>query len=165
MRSKLLNAMPRKPRGFTLPEILIAMSIMVVLMVAATMAIYAAQTAHAYNLQKTELVSRARGVLDRIARDVRRCAEFEVPVPSTLAIALPDGMTHTYAWDGAPGGPITYVETDLGGVTTNSVVLTGNVQTFFVTDVSPSCQIHIVLAGDRATSEASITATPRKALF
>ena len=160
-----MNAMPRKPRGFTLPEILIAMSIMVVLMVAATMAIYAAQTAHSYNLQKTELVSRARGVLDRIARDVRRCAEFEVIDPSTLAIALPDGMTHTYAWDGTPGGPITYVETDLGGVTTNSVVLTGNVQTFDVTDVSPSCQVRIVLAGDRATSEASITATPRKVLF
>ena len=165
MRSNHLNATRRQPRGFTLPEILIAMSIMVVLMVAATMAIYAAQTAHSYNLQKTELVSRARGVLDRIARDVRRAADFQVPEASTVSVTLPDGMIHTYAWDGTSGGQITYVETDLGGVTTNSVVLTGNVQTFFVTDVSPSCQIHIVLAGDRATSEASITATPRKALF
>ena len=156
----------RTRRAFTIAEMLIALALMALLMVAAALAIQAAQTSHAYNREKTDLVSRARGVLDRIARDVRRAESVTVAIDNhSVDVLLPDGNTHTYAWDTAVGGNMTYAVTDEAGVSTEPTVLTAFVETFSVQDEEPAYRFHLVLEGEKASAEASITATPRKLLF
>jgi len=161
---------PMKPagppiRGFTLAEMLIALALMGLLMVAAALAIQAASTSHAYNLEKAGLVARTRGVLDRIARDVRRSSGFEVIDAHTLNIMLPDGTTRTYGWNGSANGTVAYTEMNVAGSTSTPVSLTDRVQAFDITDATPACQVRLLLSGNFATSQITITATPRKALF
>jgi len=63
-----------QPTGFTIAELLVALALTALLMTAVAFAMHSAEQSNAYNRTKAELVARARGVLDRIARDVR-CAE------------------------------------------------------------------------------------------
>jgi prepilin-type N-terminal cleavage/methylation domain-containing protein len=154
-----------KRGGFTLAELLLSMSLMALLMLAAAFAIYAAETAHAFNSQKNELVTRARGVVDRVSLDVRRCTSYEVLDASTVAIHLPSGLTHTYQYSTAGGGTILYYETDLLLNQTTPTVMTGYVQSFVVTDDAPSCVIQIALKGTLAEAQVNASATPGKALF
>jgi len=158
-----MRPLPSPLRAFTLAEMLISLALMALLMTAAAVGIHAAQQAHAYNSEKADLVARARGVLDRIARDVRRAQSVAVPDDRTITITMLDDSTRTYAWNGAAGGAITLTVVD--GSTT-SAILTDGVQTFAVNDEDePTCSIHLVLAGTKATTEVSITATPRKEFF
>ena len=154
---------PTKTRGFTIIELLLALALMAVIMAAAALAIHAAHASHVYNAEKTDLVARARGVLDRVARDVRQAASFVVADSRTLVVTMPDGTDHTYVWDGVQGGNLTYILTD-SDVST-STVLTNQVALFTVGDDSPACSVRIEMAGDLATSEASLTSTPRKAVY
>jgi prepilin-type N-terminal cleavage/methylation domain-containing protein len=64
-------------RGFTVAELLVALVLTALLMTAVAFAMHGAEQSNRYNRTKAELVARARGVLDRIARDVR-CAEATV---------------------------------------------------------------------------------------
>jgi prepilin-type N-terminal cleavage/methylation domain-containing protein len=156
----------RRPRGFTLAEVLIAMALMGLIMTAAALAIQAAQTSYSYNSEKTELVARTRGVLDRVSRDLRKAIHFTVVDLHTLEIELAGGTLHTYAWNGTSGGNVTYMETAVDGVTTTTpTTLTGFVCVFDVTDVSPSCKIRLAMAGQSAASDVTIMVTPRKGLF
>ncbi|MGB2967989.1 MAG: prepilin-type N-terminal cleavage/methylation domain-containing protein [Phycisphaerae bacterium] len=158
-----MRPLARSLRAFTLAEMLISLALMALLMTAAAVGIHAAQQAHAYNSEKADLVTRARGVLDRIARDVRRAQSVAAPNDRTITITMLDNSTRTYAWSGAAGGPITLTVVD--GSTT-SAILTDGVQTFAVNDEDePTYSIHLVLAGAKATTEVSITATPRKEFF
>ena len=158
-----MGPLPRSSRGFTLAELLVALALMALLVTAAAMGIYAAQISHAYNSEKTDLVARARGVLDRITRDIRQAESVESPDAATVAITFASGATHTYEWDGAAGGGITLTITD-GGTTVNT--LTEDVQSFQVDDTAkPTYVIKIALSGEKATVEASLSATPRKEFF
>ena len=154
---------PASSDGFTLVEILIAMVLMALLMVAAALAMEAAHDSHAYNAEKNDLVLRTRGVLDRIARDVRVAKSFQVPNPRTLDVTLFDDIVHTYAWDGADGGNLIYTVTD--DLVVSEQVLTGQVHVFAASDDGLACKVSLPLEGDLATSEATLTATPRKAVF
>ena len=58
--------------GFTIAEMLIAMALMALLLSAIAYGMYSAETTSSYNTRKAELVTRARGVLDRITSDVWR---------------------------------------------------------------------------------------------
>ncbi len=64
-------------RGFTIAELLVALALTALLMTAVAFAMHGAEQTNRYNRTKAELVARARGVLDRISRDVR-CAEATV---------------------------------------------------------------------------------------
>ena len=160
-------------RGFTLVEVLISLALMALLMTAAALAIQAAETSHAYNTEKCELVARTRGVLDRMTREIRRSQSFTVLDARTVAVIFPSGFIHTYYWHGIQGGNLLYTETDPNtityalpwGVPGTPVVLTGGVQDFTVSDAAPSCRVYIYLVGQRAKEEGTITATPVKALF
>jgi type II secretory pathway pseudopilin PulG len=144
--------------------VLISLALMALLMTAAALGIHAAQQAHAYNSEKSDLVARARGVLDRIARDVRRAESVAVPNDRSITITMLDDSTRTYAWSGIAGGAIALTVVTDGD--TKSAVLTDDVQTFTVDDADqPTYSIHLVLAGGKATTEASITTTPRKEFF
>ena len=158
-----MSTLARGQRGFTIAELLIALALMGFLMVAAALGIQAAQTSYAYNSEKTDLVAKTRGTLDRITQHIRMAAAFEVPDSGTLVVTLPNGSTHTYQWDGVANGNLTYTRVDDSPY--NPVVLTDRVTTFVVTDVSPACGVRLVLVGNRATTEATITATPRKAIY
>lgn len=149
-------------RAFTMVEVLIAMALVALLMSAAALAIQAAGSAHAYNAEKTDLLARQRGVLDRISRHVRLAISFEVPDSDTLAITMPDGIIHTYAWNRTTD-ELVYSKTD-GDVTVSSV-LTDRIDEFVVSDDSPACSARIALKGDLASSEGSLTATPRKLIY
>ncbi|HUS46182.1 MAG TPA: prepilin-type N-terminal cleavage/methylation domain-containing protein [Phycisphaerae bacterium] len=149
--------------GFTLAEMLISLALMALLVTAAAMGIHAAQVSHAYNTEKADLVARVRGVLDRIARDIRRADSFSVPDgdDKVVTITMPDGSTRAYEWDGEDGGDLTL--TVDGGT---PATLTGFVHSFVVSDDNqPTCEVRLELVGDKAATEASITATPRKELF
>jgi len=159
-----MNRPTRRQPGFTLVEVMIALAILALLMTAAALAIQAAHSAYAYNTEKTELVMRARGVLDRISLDLRRAIEFNVLDDHSLDITMPDGMIHTYAWD-STARTVRYSETDPGGLVTGPATLTPFAREFTVCDLSPTCYVRLVLEGSLAASEASITAIPRKALF
>lgn len=155
-------------RGFTLAELMLSLALLVFLMVASALAIQAAHASHVYNMEKTDLVTKSRGVLDRLARDVRRCASFDVPDAHTVTIAMPNGDTNIYAWDGVAGGNLTYTYIPEGsppGSLGTSGILTNQVQTFLVTNDAPACTVSIVLQGSLTTSSARITATPRKAVY
>jgi len=158
----------RRPRGFTLAEVLIAMALMGLIMTAAALAIQAANTSYTYNSEKTELASKACGVLDRIARDIRRATDFEILDAHSLRIMLPDGTWHTYAWDGTDRGDITFVKTESDNSDSDPErLIKGNVTSFTVeqpTD-SQSCHAQVSLTGDYATVSKNITVTPRKVLF
>ena len=158
------SALPHRTRAFTLAEVIIALALMALLMTAAALGISAANQAHAYNSEKSDLLARARGVLDRIARDVHRAKSVAVPNDRTITITMLDDSTRTYAWSGIAGGDIALTVVTDGG--TKSTVLTDDVQTFTVDDADqPTYSIPLDLAGDRATTEASITVTPRKEFF
>jgi len=76
----------RHPRqGFTVAELLIALALTALLMTAVAFAMHGAEQSNRYNRTKAELVARARGVLDRIARDVR-CAEATVVADDGTAL-------------------------------------------------------------------------------
>jgi prepilin-type N-terminal cleavage/methylation domain-containing protein len=158
-----MNASRRTSRGFTLVEILIAMVLMALLMVAAALAMEAAHDSHTYNAQKNDLVFRTRGVLDRIARDIRVAKSFQVPNPRALDVTLFDETVHTYAWDGTDGGNLIYTVTD--DLVVREQVLTGQVHAFSASDDGLACSVSLALEGDLATSEATLTATPRKSVF
>jgi hypothetical protein len=144
--------------------VLISLALMALLITAAALGIHAANQSHTYNSEKSDLVAKARGVLDRIARDVRRAESVAVSNDRSITITMLDDSTRTYAWSGIAGGDIALTVTDGNG--TKSAVLTGGVQTFTVDDADqPTYSIHLVLAGGKATTEASITATPRKEFF
>ena len=160
--------------GFTLPEILLAMALMALIMTAAAAGIYAANTSYTYNSEKTELVAKACGVLDRIARDIRRATDFEIlddeilVDAQSLRIMLPDGTRHTYTWDGTDRGDITFVKTESDNTDSDpECLIKGDVTSFTVeqpTD-SQSCHVQVSLTGDYATVSKNITVTPRKVLF
>ena len=157
------SALPHRTRAFTLAEVLISLALMALLMTAAALGIHAANQSHAYNSEKSDLVAKARGILDRIVRDVRRAQSVESPNSRTMEITLADEVVHTYKWNGIAGGTMTMAVDD-GDVTTGT--LADGVQVFTVTDdQEPTFQIRLVLAGERATTEAVITATPRKEFF
>lgn len=153
----------RTSRGFTVVELLISMALIALMMLAATMAMQAAHDSHQYNSEKNDLVARTRGSLDRIARDVRLAAAFQVVDPQTVSVTMPNGIVHTYAWDGVAGGSLTYTQVD--DLISTSVVLTNRVQSFVASDDTPACSVKLRLAGDLTTAEASVTATPRKSVF
>ena len=163
----------RRPRGFTLAEVLIAMALMGLIMTAAALAIQAANTSYTYNSEKTELVSKTCGVLDRIARDIRRATDFEILVDEilvdvqSLRIRLPDGTQHTYTWDGTDRGDITFVKTESDNSESDPMLLTGEVTSFTLEQPagSQSCHVQVSLTGDYATVIKSTTVTPRKVLF
>ena len=157
--------MKRYVRGFTLVEMLVAMALMALIMVAAGLAIEAAQTSHTYNAEKNDLIARARGVLDRIAQDIHRSSSFAVIDTRTVTITLNDGAVHTYYWDGSPRGSLRYTETPVGGLESPPAVMTGSVESFEVAEDGMACRIRIALAGNEATCGATMTATPRKILF
>ena len=152
----------RRARAFTMVEVLIAMALVALLMSAAALAIQAAGSAHVYNAEKTDLLARQRGVLDRIARHIRLAISFAVPDSDTVAITMPDGIIHTYAWNRTTN-ELVYSKTD-GDITVSSV-LTDRVDSFVVADDSPACSARIALKGALASSEGSLTATPRKSLY
>ena len=152
-------------RGFTLAEMLIAMALLAFIMVAAALAIQAAETSHAYNTEKAELVTRARGTLDRIAADVRRAASFEVTDVHTLTIALADGSVHTYDWDGVRPGNLRYTETPAEGAAGSTFTVTGYVDMYSVEEAGQGCRITLGLVGRLSTCSTSITATPGKVLY
>jgi len=157
------SPLPRCAPGFTLAEVLISLALVALLVTAAAVGIHAAQQAHAYNSEKSDLVTRTRGVLDRIARDVRRAQDVSAPNSRSITVTMLDGSTRTYAWSGIAGGDIALTVVDGG---TTSAVLTDGVQEFAVDDAQePTYALHLVLAGEKATTEASITATPRKEFF
>jgi prepilin-type N-terminal cleavage/methylation domain-containing protein len=160
-------------RGFTLVEMLLSMALLALIMVAAAVALQAAGTAHSYNSEKGELVARVRGVLDRLAFDVRRSVSATLKEDGSLAVITVDGWIHTYAWDGAQGGNVTYSETDPvtiniahpWGVPGPPVKLTGYVNAFQVDQVGDGCGVRILLQGRHASCQAAITATPLKSLY
>jgi prepilin-type N-terminal cleavage/methylation domain-containing protein len=160
-------------RGFTLVEMLLSMALLALIMVAAAVALQAAGYAHLYNSEKGELVARVRGVLDRIAFDVRRSGSTTLKEDGSLAVTTVDGWIHTYAWDGAQGGNLTYAETDPvtinianpWGVPGPAVKLTGYVNAFQVDQVGDGCGVRILLQGRHANCQAAITATPLKSLY
>ena len=157
------SALPHRTRAFTLAEVLISLALMALLMTAVALGIDAANQSHAYNSEKSDLVAKVRGILDRIVRDVHRAQSVESPDSRTIVVTLAGDVTHTYQWDGTTGGTITMTVDD-GGVTTGT--LADGVQVFTVTDdQEPTFQIRLVLAGEQATTEAVITATPRKEFF
>jgi prepilin-type N-terminal cleavage/methylation domain-containing protein len=156
---------PQAKRGFTLAELLLSMSLTAMLMMAAAFAIYAAERSHAYNNEKNQLIIRARGVTDRIAQDIRRCASFTATDGTSVAVQLPSGLTHTYQYSEGGGGTVLYYETDLAGNQTSPAVLTAYVRSFSPTTVAPSCQVQISLKGTMAECQINSTATPGKVLF
>ena len=157
------SALPHRTRAFTLAEVLISLALMALLITAAALGIDAANQSHTYNSEKSDLVAKTRGILDRIARDVRRAQAVESPDSRTIVVTLAGDVTHTYQWNGTTGGTITMTVDD-GDVTAGT--LADGVQVFTVTDdQEPTFQIRLVLAGEQATAEAVITATPRKEFF
>jgi prepilin-type N-terminal cleavage/methylation domain-containing protein len=160
-------------RGFTLVEMLIAMALLALIMTAAAVGLRAASDAHSYNAEKGELVARVRGVLDRIALDVRRSGSATRKEDGSLAVTTVDGWIHTYAWDGAQGGNLTYSETDPvtitiehpWGVPGTPITLTGYANAFQVDQVGDGCGVRILLQGRHANCQAAITTTPLKSLY
>ncbi len=89
-----------KTRGFTIAELLIAMALMGLLLSAIAYGMYSAETTSDYNIRKAELVTRARGVLDRIAADTWRAdatlvSEDRTAVNIMFARRLPGGGQET----------------------------------------------------------------------
>jgi prepilin-type N-terminal cleavage/methylation domain-containing protein len=156
----------RQARGFTFAEVLIALALMAVLMTAVGVAVSAASSQRVYNTERTDLVARARGVLDRIGRDMRVARDFDATDPSDLIINMTDGSMRQYQWDGVVGGNLSFVFTSTGSVVSPAVVLTDKVGSFVVSDAtSPACNIDLSLKGTQGSVGYTITATPRKTVY
>ncbi|MFO8014922.1 MAG: prepilin-type N-terminal cleavage/methylation domain-containing protein [Phycisphaerae bacterium] len=84
-------------RGFTVAELLVALALTALLMTAIAFAMHGAEQSNRYNRTKAELVARSRGVLDRIARDVR-CAEATIVANDGTALNV---MVVRQAQDGS----------------------------------------------------------------
>ena len=105
---------PAGRRGFTLAELLISASLTALLVAVVATAMHGSKASYDYNSKKADLVARARGVLDRIAHDVR-CAEAtyvsqdETAINVKVVLREPDGSDETYwrqyrkTWSDADG--------------------------------------------------------------
>jgi len=132
-------------KGFTVAELLIALALTALLMTAVAFAMHSAEQSNRYNRTKAELVARARGVLDRVARDVR-CAEATIVADDGAAVNVKvvrleeDGsMSSIWRQYRFTGGEVRVYEdtsaiplppTDPDGVA--SETLTGDVANFYV---------------------------------
>lgn len=87
----------RQRGGFTMAELLVGLALTAMLMLVVAMGIYAATASNEYNTTKVELVATARGVLNRIAADVRRCERAVVNDDGdSLNILLRDDQGATF---------------------------------------------------------------------
>ena len=82
------SALPHRTRAFTLAEVLISLARMALLITAAALGINAANQSHTYNSEKSDLVAKARGILDRIVRDVHRAQSVESPNSRTIVVTF-----------------------------------------------------------------------------
>jgi len=80
-----MHASQKRAAGFTVAELLLALALTALLMTAVAYAMHSAGQSNDYNRTKAELVARARGVLDRVARDIR-CAEATIVVDDGSAV-------------------------------------------------------------------------------
>ena len=87
----------------TLPSML-GGALLVFLMVASAMAIQAAHASHVYNMEKTDLVTKSRGVLDRLAATCGDAPASTYPMPTPSPLPCPTATrtsTRGTAWPAA----------------------------------------------------------------
>jgi prepilin-type N-terminal cleavage/methylation domain-containing protein len=166
-----MNASHRPTRfarrcGFTFAEVLIALALMAVLMAATGVAVQAGGVSRAYNLERTDLVARARGVLDRISRDMRVAKTVNTANSRALIFTMADASIREYLWDGTTGGNMSFIYTSPVGTINAAVVLTGGVTTFTVSDPPGPCySMTLTLTGTKSAITYTITATPRSTVY
>lgn len=139
-----------KTTGFTIAELLLAMALMGLVMSAIAYGMYSAQNTSEYNTRRAELLTRARGVLDRIASDVWRAdatltSDDNSAVSISFARRLPGGgeeiVWRQYRKEVTDDGTIIAVYEDSNPIamppttpasSATKAVLTSNVKTFDV---------------------------------
>jgi len=109
--------------GMTLAELLVSLTLTTVILVAVAAAMSAAQFNHAYNYDKAQLVTRVRGVLDRIVHDIQHAESTLVSGGGdavNVLVVQPDG---TRLWrqyrkeaDSQEGGYAIKVYEDSAGI-------------------------------------------------
>jgi len=96
-----MQPLSHSTRGFTIAELMLALALTALLMTAVAFAMHSADQSSAYNNAKAELVTRARGVLDRMARDIRSAdativADDGSAVNVRVVRAQPGGTTQSF---------------------------------------------------------------------
>lgn len=129
--------------GFTMVEMLIAMSLMVMILTALGLSMQGAGDASRWGNNKSRALASATFTLNRICSDLRQ-ADSLVFDGLAATITLPDGTQHVYSWSGTPGGNIIYTDSATG----MSGTLVENVEFF---QVQPIVGYSPVLGADTVT--------------
>lgn len=148
-----MSAPRRSQAGFTLAELLAALALMALVLGAAAAGLYSADMSHGYASTKAEMLTRLRGVLDRMARDIYRAEATLVSDDRTAVNVLVEVPgTGTTVWrqyrlstesDGQvirlyeDTAPLPFPP-DVPGSGATSVILTHDVSAFEVTSLLTS---------------------------
>jgi prepilin-type N-terminal cleavage/methylation domain-containing protein len=110
--TKLIN---KKLSGFTLPEILVSMSLFVLIIILVNSVYTLSQRAYNKNSDIAELTQNARVSLDRMSREIRQSNEIVTEMPTTDDDPENQPATELFFQNGHDPEQITYIRYYLNG--------------------------------------------------
>ncbi len=91
----------RNQKGFTIPELLVAVAVVGLLLAAVLFIQQGALQAYVFNSTSTETQQNARFALDRMAREIRQASAITTAATNSITFTAQDGVTVvTYALTG-----------------------------------------------------------------
>ncbi len=110
-RSHRLRQSGRRNRsGFTLIEMLIGMSLLVMILTALGISMQGAADASRWGNSKSRSLAATTLTINRICSDLRQADGVTVNSANSVTIVLPDGGQHVYSWSGVVGDSIQYID-------------------------------------------------------
>jgi prepilin-type N-terminal cleavage/methylation domain-containing protein len=98
----------RSRAAFTLVELLIAISLVVMILGAAGLAVKAAADAAAYGNHKGRSLTQATMALSWLTTDLRRASEIQIESSRSVRLWLASGEERHYWWSGTDGAPLMF---------------------------------------------------------
>ncbi|MBN2582171.1 MAG: prepilin-type N-terminal cleavage/methylation domain-containing protein [Planctomycetes bacterium] len=156
--------------GFTLAELLIAMTLLAMILGSVAMAMRGASEAVAFGNDKSRSNMIATLVMDRLRTDIRRADVVTLNSPSNvISLTMPNGEQKSYAWSGSADSTLIYS----CAANPSGVTLAENVLAFTLTSVEEYSEIrdatvpinvHVVLEvrHGEATTRLETTVRPRR---
>ena len=135
---------PGREHGFTLVELLVAMTLFLVLGGVVLTAVITMSKALDRERSTSDITAEARVALERMSRELRQANDLENPLPTSMKLGidydgsgtdngtLADPEVVTYAYD-ASSHSIAMTAQDAGGATLTEALLAGHVQSLQLT--------------------------------
>jgi len=149
-----------------LVELLIGVTMLAMIMVAASLAMRGAADASAYGADKSRSLTQATLALARLSADLRRASTVELDSSHAITLSMPTGEQRQYTWSGTEGAPLMFTSAaNPGGNTLVAEILDFTMQaTMAYSDVAGAVvpvSVQVVLHVRHGVAETSLETTVR----